>query len=117
MLQITAKHKIFIAIKPVDFRKGIDGLAGYCRKILAADPLSGHVFVFRNSKAKAIKILTYDSQGFWLCIKRLSSGKFNWWPQSRQVAMQLSVPELNNLIWNNKSLQQTHQEWHPIIDN
>ena len=114
MLQITAKHNIFIAVQPVDFRCGIDGLAGYFRKVFTADPLSGHVFVFRNRRAQAIKVLMYDSQGFWLCIKRLSHGKFKWWPKSRELAMQLSVPQLNSLIWNNGPLQTTHQEWLPI---
>lgn len=111
MLQVTAKHNIFIAIKPIDFRCGIDALAGYCKNVLALDPLSGHVFVFRNKNAKSIKILTYDSQGFWLCLKRLSHKKFNWWPTSRELAMRLSVPQLNNLIWNNNT---TPLEWNPI---
>ena len=115
MLQITPKHNIFIAIQPVDFRRGIDGLANYCKNVLQEDPLSGHVFVFRNRKAKAIKILIYDSQGFWLCLKRLSNGKFNWWPKSKQLAEKLSVATLNNLIWNN-SLSNPQQEWRPIKD-
>ena len=68
MLQITAKHNIFIAVQAVDFRCGIDSLSAYCKKILALDPLAGHVFVFRNNKANSIKILYYDSQGFWLCL-------------------------------------------------
>jgi len=114
MLQITAKHNIFIAIQPVDFRRGIDGLASYCRKILIADPMSGHVFIFRNKKAKAIKVLMYDSQGFWLCIKRLSHGKFNWWPKSRQLAMRLSVPQLHSLLWNTQPSPQALQQWQPI---
>ena len=80
MLQITPQMKILIAIEPVDFRKGIDGLAAVCKKSLAQDPFAGTVFVFRNRRATAIKVLVYDGQGFWLCQKRLSSGRFRWWP-------------------------------------
>jgi hypothetical protein len=80
MLQITPQMKIYLALKPVDFRKGIDGLAALCKTKLNADPFSGIVFVFKNKKATSIKILIYDGQGFWLCMKRLSKGKLVWWP-------------------------------------
>ncbi len=76
MLQITPQMKILIAIEPVDFRKGIDGLAAVCKKSLAQDPFTGTVFVFRNRRSTAIKVLIYDGQGFWLCQKRLSEGRF-----------------------------------------
>jgi len=60
MIQITPQMRILLAVQPVDFRKGIDGLAGVCRTALASDPFSGSVFVFRNRRATAIKILVYD---------------------------------------------------------
>lgn len=100
MLQISPKHKIFIGINPIDFRKGIDGIIGYCKYRLQQDPLNGHIFVFRNRRLKSIKILSYDGQGFWLCTKRLSNGKFKWWPNTKEEAMSLSVIQLQNLIWN-----------------
>ena len=80
MLQITPQMKVLVAVEPADFRNGIDGLAALCKKSLAQDPFSGTVFVFRNRRATAIKMLVYDGQGFWLCQKRLSSGRFRWWP-------------------------------------
>ena len=80
MLQITPQMKVLVAIQPADFRKGIDGLAALCKSSLEQDPFSGTVFVFRNRRASAIKVLVYDGQGFWLCQKRLSSGRFRWWP-------------------------------------
>jgi transposase len=80
MLQITPQMKILVAVAPADFRKGIDGLAALCERSLEQDPFSGTVFVFRNRRATAIKVLVYDGQGFWLCQKRLSSGRFRWWP-------------------------------------
>ena len=60
MIQISPQMRILVAVKPVDFRKGIDGLAGICRSVLKSDPFSGYVFVFRNRRGTAIKILVYD---------------------------------------------------------
>ena len=82
MLQITPQLKVLVAVQPVDFRKGIDGLAAVCKSSLERDPFAGTVFVFRNRRATAIKVLVYDGQGFWLCQKRLSEGRFRWWPTS-----------------------------------
>jgi transposase len=82
MLQITPQMKVLVAVEPVDFRKGIDGLAAVCKSSLQQDPFAGTVFVFRNRRATAIKVLVYDGQGFWLCQKRLSEGRFRWWPRS-----------------------------------
>ena len=73
MLQITPHMKIFVALGVTDFRCGIDGLAACCRNLFGEDPKSGALFVFRNRKATAIKILVYDSTGFWLCHNQLSS--------------------------------------------
>ncbi len=72
--------RILLAVEPADFRKGIDGLAPRCRQRLKADPWSGAMFVFSNKRRKALKILVYDGQGFWLCQKRLSQGRFPGWP-------------------------------------
>ncbi len=76
MIQITPHMRILVAVEPVDLKKGIDGLARLCR----IEPLAGHLFIFRNRNKTAIKILTYDGQGFWICDKRLSSCRFQWWP-------------------------------------
>ena len=83
MIQITPQMRVVAAVAPADFRRGIDGLARLCKDVLKHDPFNGWVFVFRNRSATAIKILVYDGQGFWLCHKRLSRGKFCWWPASR----------------------------------
>ena len=80
MIQTSPTLRILVAVTPVDFRKGIDGLAAVCRRELQRDPMEGSAFVFRNRKGTAVKILLYDGQGFWLCQKRLSQGRFRWWP-------------------------------------
>lgn len=116
MIQITPQMRILLACEAVDFRKGIDGLAQICREILQADPFSGYLFVFRNKAATAIKILVYDGQGFWLCQKRLSEGRFNWWPkESNDVVKHLVVHELQLMLWNgNPQLADAAPMWKKI---
>lgn len=97
MMAVAAQTRVFVCVAAVDFRKGIDGLARVCREVLSADPFSGAVFVFRNRRGTAIKLLAYDGQGFWLCQKRLSEGRFRHWPrdgatvQRELLAHQLQV--------------------------
>jgi len=101
VLSIAPQMRILMAVEPADFRKGIDGLAGLCRNVLREDPFSGGVFVFRNRRATAIKILVYDGQGFWLCQKRLSKGRFQWWPESAVAAVrELEARDLQLVVWN-----------------
>jgi transposase len=116
MIQITPHMRILLLVDPVDFRKGIDGLSGLCRNVLKEDPFSGYVFVFMNKKKTAIKILMYDGQGFWLCQKRLSKGRFKWWPgKKNKELMRLFVHELQLLIWNgNPNSAQTAPLWKEI---
>jgi hypothetical protein len=66
MIALTPHMRILLAVEPADFRKGIDGLAQLCRNHLKSDPFSGAVFVFRNKRATALKILVYDGQGFFI---------------------------------------------------
>ena len=117
MIQVTPQMRILLAIAPVDFRKGIDGLAAVCRQVLQSDPFSGHVFIFRNKKANAIKVITYDGQGFWMCQKRLSKGRFGWWPNKAGAAVKpLAVHELQLLIWNgNPAKAHVAPLWRPIL--
>lgn len=99
MLQITPQMRVIVAVAPIDFRCGIDGLARVCKTNLSEDPFRGTVFVFRNRRSTAVKILAYDGQGFWLCQKRLSQGKFRWWPSSPQEPItQLEAHQLHVLL-------------------
>jgi len=99
MIQLTQQVRILVAVEPADFRKGIDGLARLCREELACDPFSGTVFVFRNRRGTAIKLLAYDGQGYWLCHKRLSEGRFRHWPTSAESAKrELLAHELHVLL-------------------
>jgi transposase len=98
MLAITPQMRILVAVEAVDFRKGIDSLAALCRAQLHADPFSGSVFIFRSRRATSIKILVYDGQGFWLATKRLSKGRFRWWPQGEQATRTLRVHQAQVLL-------------------
>ena len=101
MIQITPHMRIMLAVEPADFRKGIDGLAGIVRRCLQSDPFDGTLFIFRNKRGTAIKIISYDGQGFWLCQKRLSRGCFTWWPKkSDRQAQLLAAHEVQLLLWN-----------------
>ena len=117
MIQLSPQMRILVAVEPVDFRKGIDGLAGVCRKVLADDPFSGCAFVFRNKRKTAIKILYYDGQGFWICQKRLSSGRFSWWPDRGDGSQVETVEpyELQLMLWNgNPQFSRVARMWRKL---
>jgi transposase len=99
MIQVTPQMRILVAVEPVDFRKGIDGLAAILRTI-DIDPFSGCLFVFRSRSGTSLRVLTYDSQGFWLCQKRLSKGRFRFWPKAGESLHPLVAHELQALLWN-----------------
>jgi transposase len=101
MIQITPQMHILVAVEAVDGRKGIDSLARLCQEKLQTDPFSGCLFVFRSRRGTAIRILVYDGQGFWLAQKRLSKGRFHWWPEGRsaqEVARNLAAHQLQVLL-------------------
>jgi transposase len=101
MIQITPQMRILAAVEPVDFRKGIDGLCRLCRRELHSDPFSGTIFVFCNRRRTALRLLVYDGQGFWLCHKRLSTGRFHWLLKTTTLKMtSLAAYELQVLLWN-----------------
>lgn len=116
MLQITPQMKVLVAVEPADFRKGIDGLAALCKASLEQDPFTGTVFVFRNRRATAIKVLVYDGQGFWLCQKRLSSGRFRWWPApADQATAALAAHQLSVLFSaGNPHRTAAAPDWRPV---
>lgn len=116
MIQATPQMRILVGVEPVDFRGGIDRLARLCRQQLGSDPFSGTLFVFRNRRGTAIKILTFDGSGFWLCQKRLSTGKFRYWPESAtEAAAKLAAHELQLLIMGgDPSAGRVPPAWRPV---
>jgi transposase len=92
------KMRILVAIEAVDGRKGIDSLARLCQEKLQADPFSGCLFLFRSRRETSIRILVYDGQGFWLAQKRLSKGRFVWWPSRNEQARTLQAHQAQLLL-------------------
>jgi transposase len=113
MIQVTPQMRILLAMEPVDFRKGIDGLAG-TMKGFAMDPFSGVLFIFRNRRGTSLKVLMYDGQGFWLCQKRLSKGRFRFWPKEREALTPMAAHELQALLWNNDPDKMDAPMWKKI---
>jgi transposase len=89
MIAPGADLKIYMATRPIDFRRGMDGLAAAVQEILALDPYVGAAFVFRAKRADRIKILVWDGTGLVLVYKRLEGSKFVW-PQVRDGVMRMS---------------------------
>lgn len=118
MIQITPHMRILICCQNVDFRKGMDGLAQVCRSSLKVDPMSGAMFVFRNRRKTCVKVLVYDGQGFWLCHKRLSSGRFKWWPtMDDEGAFLLSSQALQILLSAGNPMETTIlPDWKPLLE-
>ncbi len=105
MIQIVPHLRVLVATEPVDFRKGIDSLACLCRQQFEEDPFLGTLFAFRNRAGTALKLLVYDGQGFWLCQKRLSRGRLQWWPSGEEHVCSLPAEQLSVLIYNGLPLQ------------
>jgi len=116
VIQVTPQMRIVVAIEPADFRCGIDGLVRVCREVLQQDPFGGWLFVFRNRRATAVKALVYDGQGFWLCHKRLSSGRFRWWPRDEtEPSRTLAAHQLQVLLSaGNPAGAQAAPDWRPV---
>ena len=101
MIQLIPQLRILLACQPVDFRNGIDGLAALCKRVLEEDPFSGTLFVFRNRRGSALKLLVYDGIGYFLITRRLSQGRIRWWPQDQNATLHhLEAQQLSVLLYN-----------------
>ena len=98
MLQLMPYQRIYLAVDPIDFRKGMTSLIALSHYELEQDPFNGQVFAFRNRRATAVKLLVYDGTGFWLCLKRFSSGQLAWWPTSKEKAALISAGQLHIVL-------------------
>jgi len=97
MIAVPAGVKVLVTTKPVDFRKGSDGLVALVRETLGEDPFSGTIFIFRAKRADRVKILAWDGSGLILFWKRLEHGAFKWPPVSDGV-MRLTPSQLAVLV-------------------
>jgi transposase len=89
--------RVLVATRPVDFRKGMEGLAGLVRESLGCDPWSGVIYVFRSRRADRLKLLLWDGSGVVLLAKRLEQGTFRW-PTIGDGVMRLTASQLSALL-------------------
>ena len=97
MITLPAGTRILLATKPVDFRKGAEGLALFAKDVLGQDPLSGVALVFRAKRADRVKILAWDGSGLVLYWKRLENGAFKW-PPIVDGVMRMNAAQLAALL-------------------
>jgi transposase len=94
---IAPGARVLVATKPVDFRKGAEGLAALAKDQMKLEPFSGVVFVFRAKRADRVKLLWWDGTGVCLLAKRLEEGQFRW-PKIEDGTMRLSAAQLSALL-------------------
>lgn len=97
MIAPGGQLRVYVATRPVDFRKGHDGLAAVVQEMLGLDPFGGAAFVFRSKRTDRIKVLVWDRTGLVLVHKRLEGGGFVW-PQVRDGVMRLSPAQFSALF-------------------
>jgi len=115
MIQLNSSSKILIAVDPVDFRRGIDGLCGLCRNELEHNPSSGTIYVFTNRSRTQARMLVYDGTGYWLMTKRLSKGRFSRWPKSSDTIAACQAKELIIFLWGENPDQISNpRDWQKI---
>lgn len=97
MIGPTGAIRVMVATKPVDFRKGAEGLAALVRERMKADPFSGAVYVFRAKRTDRVKLIYWDGTGVCLFSKRLEDGEFRW-PKIDDGAIRLTAAQFSALI-------------------
>lgn len=97
MIALPCGTRVWLAAGVTDMRKGMDGLAGLAQTVLAENPFSGHVFVFRGRRGDLVKLLWFDGDGLCLFAKRLERGRFVW-PQALSGSVSLTRAQLSMLL-------------------
>ena len=111
MLTLSPAVRIYLATGATDLRRSIDGLAALVRQRFDLDPLSGHLFLFRNRRGDRLKILAWDHGGFWVLYKRLERGTFAW-PDGTDGAVTLRSADLLLLLGGIDLSQTRRRRWY-----
>jgi transposase len=114
MFGLGPATKVYLALGATDMRKGFDGLYGLVRDRLSCEPTSGHLFLFCNARRNRLKILYWDTSGFWICAKRLERGRFSWPSVSSEAETKvlLSHEELALLLGGIDLSRTRRKEWY-----
>lgn len=98
MLSLGGTHRIYLCVRPVDFRKAHDGLCALVRDEFEDDPFSGDLFVFHNGAKDRVKLLVWDRNGFWLLYKRLEKGTFPFDVRGDGARVEIDRAQLSMLL-------------------
>jgi transposase len=98
VLTLSPAVRVYVATGTTDLRRSIDGLAALVRERFDQDPLSGHLFLFRNRRGDRLKILVWDRSGFWVLYKRLEEGTFAWPAEADGAPVELRSADLLLLL-------------------
>jgi transposase len=98
MLTLPPSTRVFVAAKPADMRKSFDGLFALVRDFLGEDPLSGHLFVFRNRTGDRLKILWWDRDGLAIWYKRLEEGTFRFPAPGDAARLEMTATDLQLVL-------------------
>ena len=97
MFRFEAQLKVYVHREAVDFRKSINGLAALVEQALGLDPFAAALYVFANQRRNRVKILGWETNGFWLLMKRLETDRFVW-PRADQAVIELTIEQLHWLL-------------------
>ncbi len=98
MLTLPPSVRIYLCAGKTDLRRSIDGLSAIVRERFSLDPLSGHLFLFRNRSGDRLKILVWDRSGFWVLYKRLERGTFAWPAEEQASPFEMRASDLMLLL-------------------
>ena len=112
MLTISPAVRIYLATGATDMRRSIDGLSALVRERFTLDPLSGHLFLFRNRRGDRLKILAWDRSGFWVLYKRLEQGTFTWPAESTEAPVEMRSGDLLLLLSGVDITQTRRRRWY-----
>lgn len=102
MITLTGSLRVFVCTQPADMRRSFDGLCGMAQELMKQDPLSGHLFLFRNRHRDRLKILYWDRDGLVIWYKRLEQGTWQFPsdvnPNEKVLAAEISREELSLLL-------------------
>ncbi len=111
MLSLSPATRVFLALAPIDGRKGFNGLYTLVKETLKQEPTSGFLFVFLNKRRNRLKILTYDGSGLWVLTKRLDRGTYAA-PSGEGQSLNLRPEDLTLLIHGIEST--SRRQWHRV---
>ena len=115
MLTLSPAVRIYVAVGSTDLRRSIDGLAALVREPFAHDPLSGHLFLFRNRRGDRLKVLAWDRSGFWILYKRLERGTFAWPDEDAAGVVEMRSADLALLLAGVDLSQTRRRRWYERV--